>query len=194
MNILALQGLSNISSGQYGHELQNTDKALLAIYQACVDVGPSVCPIYDSTTDKISARVNALLESLKIEPISFYNETSGVYGLLDYSAAKGTVFTTLYTPHENGAQLTFALAAAEQGNGQPLHDLSGRVASSRDFDCNCAAEPSTPFASGIENAFAIWCGDASPSKATLDDVKDVYEEIARDSTLGEMWPVYVVCS
>lgn len=180
--------------GQYSHELQDTDKVLLAIYQACVDAGPSLCPIYETSTDKIGARVNSLLETLKIEPISFYNDTSGEYGVLDYSAAKGAIFTVLYTPHQKGAQLTFAIASAEQGEGQPLFDLSNRVAKSSDLECDCSAPSSTPFADGIENSLAIWCGDANPSNATLDDMRVLYEKMAEDSQFGEFWSIYVGCS
>jgi len=167
---------------------------LLSIYQACVDVGPSICPIYETTTDKISTRVNTLLDSLKIEPISFYNDTSGEYGSLDYSAAKGAIFTVLYTPHQTGASLTFALALAEQGEGQPLFALSTRVASSSDYVCDCSAAPSTPFADGYENTLAIACGDSDPSNGTLDDMKALYAEMAQDSQFAEMWTIYLDCS
>lgn len=159
-----------------------------------MDAGPSVCPIYESSTDKINARITSLLSSLKVEPISFYNETSGEYGSLDYSAAKGAIFNVLYMPHQFGAALTFAVAAAEQGNGQALFDLSNLVSTSSDFVCDCSAAPSTPFADGVENAVAIRCGDSGPSNATLDDMRNVYAEMARDSPFAEMWSAYVGCS
>lgn len=184
---------TNSIPGKYAHDLQDTDKALLSIYQACVDAGPSICPIFETSTDKISARVDTLLESLKIEPISFYNETSGEYGSLDYSAAKGAIFTVLYTPHQNGAALTVALALAEQGEGQPLFTLSGRVAANSDYVCSCSETPSTPFADGYENTLAIACGDSGPFNGTLDDMKALYAEMAQDSQFAELWTIYLTC-
>lgn len=161
-----------------------------------MDAGPSICPIYETTTDKISTRVNTLLNSLKIEPISFFNETSGDYGSLDYSAAKGAIFTVLYTPHQTGAALTAALALAEQGAGQPLFALSNREAASSDYVCDCSAtvSPSTSFADGFENTLAIACGDSGPTNGTLDDMKTLYTEMAQDSLFAEVWTIYLACS
>lgn len=97
-------------------------------------------------------------------------------------------------PHQFGAALTFAVAAAEQDDGQALSDLSNLVSLSSDFVCDCSAAPPIPFADGVENAVAIRCGDSGPSNATLDDMRNVYAEMARDSPFAEMWSAYVGCS
>lgn len=103
-------------SGQYARDLIDTDKDLFQIYQACVEAGPSICPIHESSADAIDQRINAFLDKLKTQP-RFYNETSGAYGTLDYSAAKGAIATVLYVPYDSGASLAQALALAEQGVG-----------------------------------------------------------------------------
>lgn len=181
--------------GQYARDLIDADTDLFQIYQACVDAGPSVCPIHESSADAINKRINIFLDNLKTQPLSFYNETSGAYGTLDYSVAKGAIGTVLYIPYDSGASLTQALALAEQGVGQPLFDLSNRQSSSSDFVCDCTANPPTPFAAGADVTFAIACGDKTPpSNATLDDLRSLYETIALDSQFADTWTIFIGCS
>lgn len=182
-------------SGQYARDLIDTDKDLFQIYQACVEAGLSICPIHETSADAIDQRIDAFLDKLKIQPLSFYNETSGAYGTLDYSAAKGAIATVLYVPYDSGASLTQALALAEQGVSQPLFDLSNRQSSSSDFVCDCAANPPTPFAAGANVTYAIACGDKTPqSNATLDDLRSLYETIALDSQFADTWTIFIGCS
>ena len=175
--------------------MRDTDAGLFQLYQACVDAGPSVCPIYEPTAEGINTRVNALLEKLKAQPVHFYNTTSGAYGLLDYSAAKGSIFTVLYNTHRAGAQLTHALAEAEKGIGQPLYDLSARVVKSDGLQCSCpASTPSVLFSESPENTIGIACGDAGPINSTLEELREFCEEMAKDSTFAEIWWIHAACA
>ena len=136
--------------------------------------------------------MNRLLDSLKTQPISYFNSTSGEYGVLDYSAAKGAIFTTLYSPYGSGAALAYAFAAAEQGEGQSLFDLSALEATSSQYVCDSSVV-STSFASGLETTLGIACGDSDGNR-TLDEMKALYNEMAGDSEFAEMWPIYLGCS
>lgn len=184
----------NFHPGLWSNNLRDTDAGLFQIYQACVDAGPSVCPIYETSVDEVNARVNSLLEKLKVHPISFYNSSTGAYGTLDYSAAKGSIFTVLYNAHKAGARLTHAIADAEKGVGQPLYDLSSRVVSSEALECDCPASPlPLPFSNSAENTLAIACGDAGPTEATLEETREFYEEMGKSSTFAEMWWIRLGC-
>lgn len=148
-----------------------TDAGLLQIYQACVDSGPSVCPIYESSVAEINARVNNLLEKLRIQPLYFYNTTTGAYGTLDYSAAKTSIFTVLYDTHHTGARLTHAISEAERGVWQPLYDVSSRSVQSEALQCNSTGAPlNLPAAIRYESTLAVACGDAGPVGATLEEI------------------------
>ena len=182
--------------GQYAHYMANIDKTLNVVYQACVDAGPTVCPLYESSTDKISARVDKLINSLKTQPISFFNATTNNYGVLDYSFAKDAMLTSLYTPYNpqsGGAALLSALASAENGDGLPLYTLLGAAVVNNPFVC-----PSTPppvFASGVEVEIAIRCSDTPRPPFGIDGLKALYGEMARDSQFfSEVWSFDLGCS
>ena len=159
-----------------------------------MDAGPSVCPIHESSVDAINTRVNTLLDRLKAEPLSFFNQTTGAYGTLDYSAAKGAILSVLYIPYDSGAALTEALALAEQGQGQPLFDLSNSAQPSSNLLCDNSASPSTPFAAGADVTYSIACGDKGVQNTTIDDLKTLYDGIQMDSQFGDLWTIFIGCS
>ena len=187
---------NSADTGQYGHDIANIDKTLNVVYQACVDAGPIVCPLYESSTDKISARVDKLVNSLKTQPISFFNATTNNYGILDYSAAKGAMLTSLYKPYDpqvGGAALLSALASAERGDGLPLYAVLGGITANSQYVC--PATPPVAFASGIENLIAIRCGDTPRPPFGIDDLKALYAEMAQDSQFfSEVWTFELGCS
>ena len=164
------------------------------IYQACVDAGSSVCPLYESSADKVSARVDKLLVALKAQPVSFYNATTGEYGILDYSAAKASILESLSAPYRDGATLLSALAAAEQGEVQPLYDIATGSTTGSLFECPATEAPIT-FASGIENQYSVRCGDTARPPYSLDEFKEIYAEMAQDSQFfSESWAFNLGCA
>lgn len=187
VSFISLQGL-------WSNNLRDTDAGLFQIYQACVDAGPSVCPIYESSVSEINARVNNLLEKLRIQPLYFYNTSTGAYGTLDYSAAKTSIFSVLYDTHHAGARLSHALAEAERGAGQPLYDVSARAVQSAALQCNSTGAPlNLPAAIRYESTLAVACGDAGSVGATLEEMREYYEEMGRSSVFAEVWWMRIAC-
>ena len=178
--------------------MTDSDNALNQIYQACVDAGPSTCPLYESSADKVSARVDKLLDSLKTQPLSFFNSTINDFGVLDYSTAKFAVLQTIYKPYNvvgGGASLLSAIAAAEQGEGRPLYDTFIGAPSSSPFECPTSAVDQVSFASGLESQWSVRCGDLSRPPLSLDELKANYAETEHDSHFfGEAWHFNLGCA
>ena len=117
-----------------------------------------------------------------------------MYGVLDYSSAKNAIMSVLFTPAANGAALAAALAAAEKGDGAPLAGLTTRRSNSEQFVCSSADVAPPTFASGFETLFPIRCGDQGSIPLSVEQVEEVYERMAQDSsTFAEMWSVYTAC-
>lgn len=178
----------------WSNNLRDTDKGLLQLYQACADVGPLACPIYESTAEKVKARVDALLEKLRTHPVAFYNETTGAYGEVDYSIAKGAIFGVLYNPHTSGRNLTVALADLENGIAEPIYQFARRKPDDDDLLCECPTVPPVPFAQGSHITLAVACGDGPPLNTTVDELRAFYDDMAKNSTFAEGWWIHLGCS
>ncbi|THH27977.1 hypothetical protein EUX98_g6208 [Antrodiella citrinella] len=111
-------------SAQRSTSLLDTDATLFGIYQACVDAGPLVCPIHESSTEKIHDRIQKLVNSLRSNPATFYNADTGSHGEVDYSLVQKVIFISLYRPYESGMKLASVLADLERGVAEPIFRLS----------------------------------------------------------------------
>lgn len=174
----------------WSNNLQDTDAGLFKLYQACVDAGSHVCPVYESTSGEIHARVHRLLASLKVKPISFYDAETGTYGIVDYATAKRTIFTVLFAPHALGKILLSALADLEQGHSQSLFQLSEmNVAQGLVTDaCACPAAPRETWSVNTrENSLAIACGDGDVVTDDVDALREYYDKMAESSMFAETW-------
>jgi len=179
----------------WSNNLRDTDAVLHNIYDACVAAGPTKCPIYENSTSLIETRVNTLLTKLKTKPIPFFEKSSGKYAVVDYSQAKGAIFTVLYRPHSSGRNLTVALAELEKGNAEPIWRLSNRVVDSAEtFTCSCPAVPPVPFAQGSENTLSVACGDGPAVREDVEELREFYDEMAESSMFAESWWIHLGCS
>ncbi|TCD64930.1 hypothetical protein EIP91_003427 [Steccherinum ochraceum] len=184
-------------SAQWSTNLLDTDAGLFGIYQACVDAGPLVCRIYEKTADEIHARVQKLLAQLRTTPVSFYNETSGAYGVVDYSLVTRVIFTTLYKPYNTGERLTSVLADLELGNAEPIFQISETKIAQGYITDDCVC-PSVPYETvahiGRENMLSIACSDAPPVEDDLPTLKGYFEKMAELSMFAETWWPRIGCS
>ncbi|THH30474.1 hypothetical protein EUX98_g3728 [Antrodiella citrinella] len=182
----------------WSRNLMDTDTELFRLYQACVEAGPFVCPIHESSAEKIHDRIQTLLTQLRSYPVSFYNATTGVYGEVNYSLVKSVIFATLYNPYSLGKGLTAALVDLEQGNPESIWQLSrakeadGLLTGS----CACPATPGKPWSRmiGRENTWAIACGDGDDVTDDVDTLRKYYDDLAEDSIFAENWLIRVGCS
>lgn len=164
------------------------------IYQACIEAGPLICPLYEGSISKITARVDALLEKLRTTPVAFFNENTGTYGSVDYSTAKNAIFSILYRPHTMGQNLTYALVELEEGNAEPLWELSSRKTDLSSLQCDCPSVPPVPFSQGKDVNLAIACSDGEPLHYTITELRKLYDHMAQYSTFAETWWRYIGCS
>ena len=44
------------------------------------------------------------------------------------------------------------------------------------------------------NTIGIACGDAGPVNSTLEELREFYEEMAKDSTFAEIWWIHAACA
>lgn len=181
--------------------LYDTDAGLQILYEKCVESGPFLCRMHENSPEKLHLRVMTLLEKLRLKPIAFY--TKGIddhrdtYGVVDYSIAKRTIFTSLYQPYHFWPNLFEALAELEKGNADPLWQMSG-TDPMHDMvmgSCVCPAYPSdiTGF-SGWIATFAIACGDGPSPTDDFESLKKLYEDTAQISIFAEVWDMRLACS
>lgn len=187
--------------GLWSNNLIDTDKAFHMIMQACVDAGPGVCPLYESTPEKVHARITNILNSLKRRPLPVNTNSSSTtgYGLVDYRVARTALFWLLYSPYASGKtfypslQIAYALSEAEKGNGEPLgkYDVSRAP-----FKCECPApkEPTRSAVIALDAFYAIACSDgAVRNNDTVGDLEEHFDMMFRDTEFAGMWPFRGYC-
>ena len=170
----------------------DTDLALEDILKSCIRAGPAKCPFYEPNVSDIQARIDKLLNRLRVAPISVQATRDGWQEIIDYAMLRQVLFMTLYHPHNMGARLTRALAELEQGNGSLIYAGSPRRAWNDLLTCNCREDNS--FDAFYDKSTAISCGDAHYSPDNLDELRDAYEEMAHTSTFAEVWPERMFCA
>ncbi|TDL14553.1 alpha/beta-hydrolase, partial [Rickenella mellea] len=176
----------------WSNNLRDIDGTLLNLYDECVAAGPDACPLYEKSPLLIKARVDKLLNGLKIAPVSFYNSTSGLYDVIDFSVVKGTVFSSMYRTHLVGKNLTIALAELEKGNAEPIWTL-GQMKARRDaLNCDCSAEPEfLPSSAGAATTLAIACSDGDNVKDDIPALQAYFEDLAKTSSFADVWTTII---
>ena len=171
------------------------------VLQACVDAGPDICALYESTPQKIHARLDYIFNSLKRRPLPVSNMVNGTYkqyGLVDYKLARTVLLLLLYLPYGRGGvhaapYVMNALAAVERGDGLLLSQLAGLVPTPFTFDCDAPDKPNTAVVTP-DATFAIACGDGAVLNDTVEDLQLRFDSMARYSGFADVWPIRSFCS
>jgi len=196
----------NYYSGLWSNNLRDTDADLLDFYSACVDAGPSKCPIHENSTSLVKERIDNLLTKLKIAPVPLY-ETLSVHGsgrfqnayydVVDYTMVKQVIFAILYQTHSLGAYLANALAELERGNGEMIWAMSMKHAAEMLMTCDCPVDGESPVPPRglFEATLSIGCGDVvEPLNESLEELREAYEEMAKTSMFADGWFIRAACS
>ncbi|KAH6693468.1 TAP-like protein-domain-containing protein [Plectosphaerella plurivora] len=179
---------------------RDTEKCMDAFYTSCYDAGPDSCEMYADSPDAIRARLDALFESLKEEPVIVPPVSMGGAGpsmpmIITHSKLRGLQYSALYRPADQFASLAHIAAALERGDGLPFYEHFNPPPDDDDDKEStpstplCGAPELTPFdpqpglIEGNKDAFsAIRCSDYTPSTLgdlSREDVRRQADEILR---------------
>ncbi|KAJ7461340.1 hypothetical protein B0H11DRAFT_2056834 [Mycena galericulata] len=163
-------------------EATETDKVLQTFFDGCAAAGPSLCAFYEPTPAAISARLTALTDSIRAQPVPVI--TPAFYGIVDYSLLRSVLFTSFYVPYILFAVIAEGLAALENGDGSILYSITQTTAP---FECDCSSGNDTePFhLNNAEAVVAIQCGDAVEVTDSLEQLKEFYANAAQTSEFVE---------
>jgi hypothetical protein len=174
---------------------RTTDKAVGRFADACSQVGPSKCALYESSGKKVYARLQKIFDQVKAEPIPVYIGNGTLdYGIIDYALLRRNSLNFFAIPFAIPAEATaLMLAGLEKGNGTLFWQniLQPSVA-------HCTSGPDTNplelygFAAlGIP---AVACLDAEPVTDTIQQLEKWYENNAKQSSWADVWPFRIACS
>ncbi|EJC99937.1 alpha/beta-hydrolase [Fomitiporia mediterranea MF3/22] len=177
---IALDGVVNSWDYYKGNAtswLLDADKCFTSILDACVQAGPKLCPLYEKCTNLVLARVNRIVDKLRMTPVPVFNQTAFDSGLVDSATVQKQIFQALYSPYNEGAALVAALAALEQGNGSAIYQGSFQDQTQQLLEEDTPPQTNGTSASGSETFRAIFCGDkVSDDPGTVDDLREAYRE------------------
>lgn len=155
--------------------------------------GPSLCAIWENSTDLVHARVDRLLDNLHLAPLPVLNDTdtsNTVFTVIDYTVAVSQLFKILYELYEFGTFAADAIAMLEKGDGSLF--LTMADINSVDALATCNFDTSQPFvANWLDVSSAIMCGDIlSTTLPTMDEARAAYANMAKVSAAfaGNLYP------
>lgn len=191
-----IDGVSDAYEWYYGpgvrdnSSLLDADAALTSIYDACVAAGPSLCALWENSTELVRTRVQRDLDALRTAPLPLYNDTAptGVtFGVLDYATVFEALFQTVYFPYNQGTTAAALLVALEQGDGSGIYQGSTESALN-DIGSTCVAGDE-PFVLGyIEATAPIICGDSlAGRKSSFAQYQEDYQATRELSPFAAAW-------
>ncbi|EJC98516.1 uncharacterized protein FOMMEDRAFT_171118 [Fomitiporia mediterranea MF3/22] len=183
--------------GNWTGFILDMDKTYTNILDACVQAGPSVCPIFENTTAQVHARIENLLNKLRIEPVLLFNSTAINSAVVDYATVRSQIFEALYFPYESGALLTEGLAALEQGNPSLIYQSSSESVFHSFLEDECPVQTGKPFVAGtLEVTSTILCGDiVTDDVQTIDYARAAYDFSSKLSPeFAGVWLAETLCS
>ena len=102
------------------------------------------------------------------------------YGIIDYSAVRGLIFQSLYSPYGAFPVVAHFLSELEAGTVSDLH-LEALLARA---DPDCPPKVNYP---NLEVGQAIMCMDGDAIDASLEHLKVHYEKLSKISTFADIW-------
>lgn len=181
----------------WSKNLVDTEAGLKLFFEGCVEAGPKLCGLYESTAEKVQARYENILTNLKRRPLAVptigQDSTAIDYGVIDYTLVKSLVFLFLYSPYARApdassvaSHLSFRLSEVEKGEGLPLWNAI-KYGLPR-FECTRG-----PHATLVPVAtYVIACGDGKAVNDSVDELEEFFYEL--NSTFADVWPIRARCS
>ncbi|KAJ7159590.1 hypothetical protein C8R46DRAFT_1286950 [Mycena filopes] len=175
-------------------EATATDAVLSTFFTSCAAAGPTLCAFHAPTPALIAARLSALEAAVRARPVPAFLPSTGAYGLMDYSALRSVLFTSLYVPYILFPPLAAGLAALEAGDASVLFSLTQTAPP---FQCRSGSgsagdgdggEGGDPNGFHLNNAEAVWgvqCGDGVQVRDSVGELREFYERAAKVSGFAE---------
>lgn len=166
----------------------------MQVYQACVDAGPSLCPLYEDTASAIDHRVKHLMAKLQHTPLPFYDADTGAYDTIDGGDVKKALFQTLFKPHILGKGTFAAFAELERGNARAMSQIYSRAGWVERMQCKCPAK-SGVVRGGAEIQFAVTCGEGKEVRDGVTELRENMERMLESApSFAGLWVMRVFCS
>ncbi|KAJ7156549.1 TAP-like protein-domain-containing protein [Mycena crocata] len=174
-------------SGRWDPLLRAADTVLQMFYNGCFAAGPSACPFYASPSSQIHANVNALLDSVTVQPIPVHMEATNTYGIVDGATLKSAIRQSLYFPFTSFPILAKGLAELARGNGTTILSIVPTPSGS----CNAPDRPNMNDA-----AMAILCADFFKVTDSPNELQVYFDDVKNVSTFVDTFvlPRRIYCS
>lgn len=156
--------------------LVDTDAVWASLPTFCHRAGPSKCLLYRDTPTAIEARIEAIMESIRKQPLAVPFAPSGPY-VITYKALHYNAFRAAYNPLTMFPVLVRTLVAIEQNDQTALEGLEGAFGAG--VKCQCNEPP--PWLIDNDAFHAIACGDGEPMTYTDELYRTWFEDLQATS-------------
>ncbi|KAI0917846.1 hypothetical protein AcV5_002682 [Taiwanofungus camphoratus] len=181
----------NYRGSLWNSNLADTDAVVQSFYAFCHRAGPVKCPLYESTADKVQARVDTILRQLEEEPVATPFASGGPI-VLTKKVLHEFMFRATYKPTAMFNTVADALVAVERNNQTALSSLASQLDVS--FECKCKETPQ--WLAENEAFYAIACGDGDPVSYSPDNYTTYFNNLSAVSPFASpIWGIhYLQCT
>lgn len=179
---------AHFAIADWAKKLISADSDLDDFFNSCQKAGPNACAFYESTSSKVSQRLNNLLASVRNQPVVIHSNST--FGIIDEATVRSVILDALASPYPGYALLASALAALEQGDGSQVFQLFGGPTLDQ-----CSAD-STDNNFLLDTEVAIICGDATGVRGSsaADLIQYYQSNVGISSFLNEILWNRAVCT
>ncbi|PPR04801.1 hypothetical protein CVT26_012974 [Gymnopilus dilepis] len=172
------------SENYYGafldNNLRDTDAVMESFFTGCVEAGPHRCDFWSSTTEEIKKNITTLYSSVRSKPLPVRSASN--YGVVDYSALRGAIFSALYSPNASFQRLAKGLADLAAGDGRIILDMHR----SPPYRCSCNT-PEPQYTHIREALAAVACNDSNDIPEDLEYSEEYFKAFSNISNWAELW-------
>ncbi|KAI0692738.1 alpha/beta-hydrolase [Cerioporus squamosus] len=177
----------NYKAALWNTNIVDVDRAVDALFDFCHQAGPTKCPLYESSPDKIRQRFFRVLEDVKQDPVSI--PLAEPAAIISHKALLSQFFYSTYKPLTMYGPLVKTIHAIETGDTAALTALAPLIVSPT--ECKCGERPDPSFRMDNEVTFSIACGDGDKRPWDLGEYRKWYQGLEDQSHLmAPMWATY----
>jgi hypothetical protein len=198
MQYVIVVGLASQLSQDDSH--RDTNKTLQYFYDRCVEAGPDECAIHESSASQVETRVEAIFDSLKLNPIAVSNGTQpGEYGIIDYGLMRRVMLDFLYGPFGNAEGTTGKVISQlfyDLEQGENSTSLAAQLLPYIDLSQCLTGEFVQQDRAGWGGlaTMTIACSDGSVDNYSQPKIRDWFESLKRDSSYADVFNTMITCA
>ncbi|KAI0708188.1 alpha/beta-hydrolase [Cerioporus squamosus] len=184
----------NYRAALWNSNLFDFEKVVESLFTYCHRAGPMLCPLYESTPEKIRERYFSVLDAVGRKPVAVPLAESPT--VITRRDLVWQLFTATYRPLLRYATVVDVVRAIETANQTTLAALAPKICPPAKCDCTTSDREREPWTAENDAFSAIACGDGDKHPYDAETYRRFYADMVAESPHGgPIWAIhYLQCA